>query len=139
MIGFFEDAGMSVPAVKLKAMQASDGSSAAVDFIYYLVADDVDRTYYAASDPDVDDIVVSIVDAAAGASLPPTALRLALASEDLDTATPGAALAIGTALVSGSVNAVAIHVRVDSAAIAASVYENLSLATNPLISQWTGD
>lgn len=139
MIGFFEDAGMSVPAVKLKAMQASDGSSAAVDFIYYLASDDADRTYYAASDPDVDDIVVSIVDAAAGASLPPTALRLALAAEDLDTATPGAALAIGTALASGSVNAVAIHVRVDSAAIAAGIYENLSLATNPLISQWTGD
>ena len=139
MIGFFGDAGMSVPAVKLKAMQASDGSSAAVDFIYYLASDDADRTYYAASDPDVDDIVVSIVDAAAGASLPPTALRLALAAEDLATATPGAALAIGTALASGSVNAVAIHVRVDSAAIAASVYENLSLATNPMISQWTGD
>lgn len=138
MIGFFMDAGMSLPAGKLKAMQASDGSSAAVDFVYWLVADDVDRTYYAASDPGVDDIVVSVVDAAAGASMLPTTLRLALSAEDLATATPGAALAIGTEVLSGSVNAVAVHVRVDSAAIAAGIYENLSLATNPLISQYTG-
>lgn len=139
MMRFYGDAGMSVPAWKLKAMQANDGSSAAVDFVCYLAADDVDRNYYAASDPDVDDIVVSVVDAASGTALPPTALRLALAAEDLDTATPGAALAIGTVIGSGSVNAVAIHVRVDSAAIASGIYENLSLATNPLISQWVGD
>lgn len=138
MIGFFEDAGMSVPATSLKAMQANDGSSAAVDFVHYLAADDVDRTWYAASDPGTDDIVVSVVDAAAGASLLPSTLRLALAAEDLATATPGAALAIGTEVLSGSVGAVAIYIRVDAAAIAAGIYENLSLATNPLISQYTG-
>lgn len=138
MIGFFEDAGMSLPATKLKAMQASDGSSAPVDTVYYLAADDVDRTWYAASDPGAGDIVVSIVDAAAGASLLPNTLRLALAAEDLDTATPGAALVVGTEVLPGSGSAVAIHIRIDSAAIAAGIYENLSLATNPLISQYTG-
>ena len=139
MIGFFQDAGLSMPAWKLKAMQANDGSSAAADFVYYLAADDVDRTWYAASDPGAGDIVVSVVDAAAGASLLPGTIRLALAAEDLDTATPGAALVVGTEVFPGSVNAIAIHIRIDSAAIAAGIYENLSLATNPLISQYTGD
>ncbi len=138
MIGFFEDSGLSLPATRLRAMQASDGSSAAVDVVYYLGAADVDRTWFAASDPGVDDIVVSVVDSASGTALLPNTLRLALAAEDLDTATPGAALAIGTAVDPGSGSAVAIHIRVDSAAIAAGLYENLSLATNPLISQYTG-
>lgn len=138
MMRFYEDAGLSVPAVKILAMQASDGSSAAVDLTYWLGATEADRTYYAASDPGVDDIVVSISDDAGGAALPVTALRLALAAEDLDTATPGAALVVGTEVVSGSGGAVAVHVRVDSATIAAAIYDNLTLAVTPLISQYTG-
>lgn len=135
MMRFYEDAGLSVPATKLMAMQAADGSSAPVDLTFWLGSTETDRSYYAASDPGVDDIVVSIT---GGAGLPATALRMALAAEDLATATPGAALAIGTEVLSGSVNAVAVHVCVDAAAIAAGIYENLSLATNPLISQYTG-
>jgi len=133
---FYNDAGLSMPATKLKAMQASDGSSPAVDFTFWLGSTEIDRAYYAASDPDVDDIVVSIT---GGATLPASALRLALAPEDLDTATPGAALSIGTMVTSGSANAVAVHVRVDTAALAAGIYNNLALTTVPLISQWTGD
>lgn len=136
MIGFFEDSGMSLPAVKLKAMQASVGSSAPADFVYWLATNDTDRTWYAASDPGADDIVVSVVDAASGAELPSTALRLALASEDLATATPGAALAVGTEVLPGT--PVAIHVRVDTASIASAIYDNLTLTVNPLISQFTG-
>ena len=76
MMRFYEDAGLSVPATKLKAMQAADGSSAPVDLTFWLGSTETDRSYYAASDPGVDDIVVSIT---GGATLPATALRLALA------------------------------------------------------------
>jgi len=131
---FYEDAGLSVPATKLKAMQAADGSSAPVDLTFWLGSTETDRSYYAASDPGVDDIVVSIT---GGATLPATALRLALAEEDLATATPGAALTIGTEIASGA-GAVAVHVRVDTAALTAGIYTNLALAVTPLISQYTG-
>lgn len=134
MMRFYEDAGLSVPATKLKAMQAADGSSAPVDLTFWLGSTETDRSYYAASDPGVDDIVVSIT---GGATLPATALRLALAEEDLATATPGAALTIGTEIASGA-GAVAVHVRVDTAALTAGIYTNLALAVTPLISQYTG-
>ncbi len=134
MMRFYEDAGLSVPATKLKAMQAADGSSAPVDLTFWLGSTETDRSYYAASDPGVDDIVVSIT---GGAGLPASALRLALAAEDLATATPGAALTIGTEIASGA-GAVAVHVRVDTAALTAGIYTNLALAVTPLISQYTG-
>lgn len=134
MMRFYEDAGLSVPATKLKAMQAADGSSAPVDLTFWLGSTETDRSYYAASDPGVDDIVVSIT---GGAGLPASALRLALAAEDLATATPGAALTLGTEIASGA-GAVAVHVRVDTAALTAGIYTNLALAVTPLISQYTG-
>jgi len=135
MIGFFEDSGLSVPFAGITAMQASDGSSAAVDRQVWLGVTDTDRAYYAASDPGTDDIVVSIIDAASGASLLPSSLRLAFDAGGLDTATPGASLAIGTDVQPGSVNAVSFMIRIDTAAFASGVYNNLSLTTNPLISQ----
>lgn len=135
MIGFFEDSGLSMPSVGIGAMQASDGSSAAVDRQVWIGVTDTDRAYYAASDPGTDDIVVSIVDAASGTSLLPSSLRLAWDSGGLDTATPGAPLAIGTDVQPGSLNAVAFMIRIDTAAFASGVYDNLSLTTNPLVSQ----
>lgn len=134
MMRFYEDAGLSIPATKLMAMQAADGSSAPVDLTFWFGSTETDRSYYAASDPGVDDIVVSIT---GGATLPATALRLALAAEDLATATPGAALTIGTEIASGA-GAVAVHVRVDTAALTAGIYTNLALSVTPLISQYTG-
>jgi hypothetical protein len=135
MIGFFEDSGLSTLAASISAMQASNGSSAAVDRQLWLGCDDVARAYYAASDPGVDDIVVSISDDSGATELPPTALRMAFNDFDLGTATPGAALTIGTEVGPGSANAVSFWVRIDSAAIAGAVYDNLRLTTNPLISQ----
>ena len=135
MIGFFEDSGLSVPFAGITAMQASDGSSAAVDRQVWLGVTDTDRAYYAASDPGTDDIVVSIIDAASGASLLPSSLRLAFDAGGLDTATPGAALAIGNYVGPGSAEAVSFMIRIDTAAFASGVYDNLSLTTNPLISQ----
>jgi hypothetical protein len=135
MIGFFDDSGLSVQSAGITAMQATDGSSAAVDREVFIGVTDTDRAYFAASDPGVDDIMVSIVDAESGTSLLPSSLRMALDAGDLGAATPGAALAIGTDVQPGSVNAVSFWVRTDTAAFAAGVYDNLSLTTNALISQ----
>lgn len=135
MIGFFDDSGLSVPSAGITAVQATDGASAAVDRQVWIGVTDTGRAWYAASDPGVDDITVSIVDAESGASLLPSSLRMALDSGDLGAATPGAALDIGTAVQPGSVNAVPFWIRIDTTAFAAGVYDNLSLTTNALISQ----
>jgi hypothetical protein len=60
---------------------------------------------------------------------------MALLSADLGTATPGASLAIDTAVQPGSVNAISFWVRIDAPVFAAGIYSNLSLTTNDLISQ----
>lgn len=135
MIGFFDDSGLSVQSAGIAAVQSTDGSFAAVDRQVWIGVTDTGRAWYAASDPGVDDITVSIIDAESGASLLPSSLRLAFDAGGLDTATPGASLAIGTDVQPGSVNAVSFMIRIDTAAFTSGVYDNLSLTTNSLISQ----
>lgn len=135
MIGFFDDSGLSVQSTGLTAIQATTGASAAVDREVFLSVTDTGRAWYAASDPGVDDIVVSIADSAGGTSLLPSSVRMALLSADLGTATPGASLVIDTAVQPGSINAISFWVRIDAPVFAAGIYSNLSLTTNDLISQ----
>lgn len=139
MIGFFTDSGLSTPAARAFALQASDGSAPPADAVYYIGDPDSSRAWKAASDPGVDDITVSITDSAGGTSLLPAKLKLALTQGDLVSATPGAALDIATEITGGTANAVAVWVRVDSDVFAAGVYDNLSLATNDMISLAVGD
>ena len=133
-IGFFTDSGLSQPAARLSATAASSGAGSS-DHLFYLGGTDAAREHVAASDPGVDDIEVSIADSEGGTSLLPSALRLATTQGGLGTATPGAALAVGTNLIGGSANAVTVWLRVDAPAIAAAIYDNLSLTTNDLITR----
>ncbi len=66
--------------------------------------------------------------------LPPEKIRLSLTQIDLASATPGAALNIGTEIAGGTANAVEVWVRVDSDVFAAGIYDNLILSANPVIS-----
>ncbi len=134
MIGFFADAGLSTPAARAFGLQASDGSPPPVDTAYYLGDPDGSRSWKAASDPGVDDITVSISDSSGGTLLPPEKIRLSLTQIDLASATPGAALNIGTEIAGGTANAVEVWVRVDSDVFAAGIYDNLILSANPVIS-----
>jgi hypothetical protein len=133
-IGFFTDSGLSQPAARLTATAAANGSGSS-DHQFWLGGTDEMREHVAASDPGVDDVEVSITDGAGGASLLPSALRMATTQGGLSTAMPGAPLAVGTSIAGGSANAVAVWVRVDAPAIAAAIYDNLSLTTNDLITR----
>lgn len=133
-IGFFTDSGLTQPAARLSAVAAADGSRSS-EHQFWLGGTDPMREHVASSDPGVDDIDVSIADSEGGTSLLPSALRLALTQGGLNTATPGAPLAVGTSIAGGSANAVAVWVRVDAPAITAAIYDNLSLTTNDLISR----
>lgn len=127
---FYQDAGMTVPANLLEAIQADDGNAAAVDRVAYLGAPVAGKKFQSAGAPGSAQIVVSVADSATGLQIPSNTVRLALSSGALSSATPGAALNVGTEILSGSGNAVPVHLRFDAAAIVAGVYNNLSLATS---------
>lgn len=127
---FYNDAGMTVPLDLLEAVQTDGGGAAAVDRVAYLGAPVAGNKFQAASAPGTAQIVLSATDAGTGLQIPASTLRLALSSGGLAGATPGAALNLGTEILSGSGNALPVHVRFDAAAIASGVYDNLSLVTS---------
>lgn len=86
----------------------------------------------ATSSPGVDQISVSIADAASGSGEPTTAVKLATAQSGLTGATAGAELNIGTQVLSGSANAFTLWCRIDDATLVAGSYTDLSLTTNNL-------
>jgi hypothetical protein len=85
------------------------------------------------SDPGVDAIVVSIVDANAGTGAPATEFKLALSSGGLTSATAGAALTLSSSITSGVANAVPIYTRRDSVLGVAGSYTDISIETNELL------
>ncbi len=132
-LGFHSDSGLTDPLASLNVTQADDGSAPAVDRVVYLGSTAAGKLFQAASDPGVDDIVVSIADSGAGSGVEAAHVKLALSAGGLDTAVAGDPLPIGAGLLSGSASAVAIHVRVDTPAMASGTYTDIGLATNTLI------
>lgn len=133
MIGFFEDTGLTVPAARLLATQADDGSAPPYDCVRWLGAQAASVVYRADSDPGVDPVVVSIVDASGGAGIAATAVRLATSQAGLGSATPGAALSLPATIAGGPAGALAVWVRIDAPALAAGAHDDLSLTTNDLL------
>jgi hypothetical protein len=132
-LDFYDDAGLTTVNTSIGATQADDGTSPAVDRVVYLGSTASGKRFQAASNPGTDQIVVSIADSAVGSGLAATAVKLATSSGGLNTAVAGDPLSIGTEVLSGSANKVAIHVRIDTPAVAAGTYTDLSLTTNTLI------
>lgn len=132
-LAFFNDAAMTSVVSSLPISQAADGSAPAVDRVVYLGSPVSGNKYQAASDPGVAQITVSIADAATSSGVAASAVKLALSAGALDTATAGAALDVGAQILSGAGNAVAVYVRVDTPAMAAGLYTDLSLITNTVL------
>lgn len=86
----------------------------------------------ATSSPGVDPITVTPTDAAGGSGEPNTAIKLATSQAGLTAATAGAALNIGTQVLSGSANAMTFWARIDDATLTAGSYTDLSLVTNSI-------
>lgn len=130
---FYNNAGLSSEATLLDVLQAADGSSAAVDSVLYLGSVATGKKFEADSNPGVDAVVLSIADAASGSGIAASAVKLATTSGGLALAGAGVALSLGTELLSGVSNALAIHVRIDAPALAVGAYTDLSLTTNTLL------
>ena len=66
------------------------------------------------SNPGVDLIICSLVDASPGAGVEVANIKLALSAAGLDTAVAGDPMNVGTTVQPGSVNAAAVHFRYSS-------------------------
>ena len=131
-IGFFADTGLSQPAARLSALADADGTGYS-DHVFYLGNTTTGREYVAASDPGVDEITVSVTDSLNGASLLPSCIKRAATSGGLGSATPGAALDVGTSIA--GLAYVEIYVRVDIPVTTAAIYDNIGLTTNDMITR----
>lgn len=132
---FYTTAGMTTELTTLAATQAADGSGAAVDSVVYLGSVASGKKFRANSNPGTDNIIVSIADAASGSGAPNTSVKLATSAGGLATALAGQPLSLGTQILSGAGNAIAVHVRIDTPALAVGKYTDLSLVTNTVVEE----
>jgi len=100
---------------------------------FYLGSTDATGTVFeAASSPGLDQIVLSIADAAPGSGQPASAIKLATTSGGLASATGGASLNLGTSINSGVAGAKIVWVQFDDSTGTAATDNNISLAMNTL-------
>jgi len=132
----YNDAALSSRATKLSALQRSDGQSGPVDFVIYMGSTVSGKRFRAASDPGTDDIILSIADADTESGQSAAAVKLASSASGLDSAVAGDPLSIGPEILSGAVNAVEIHVRIEADNLVTGTYEDLSLTTNALVESY---
>ena len=121
---FWADAGMTVP--NTAGATLVDGGSP-TDRILYFGSPVAGKTLQAASAPGTDPVQVEVNDTNGASGAPASAVRLALTAGGLDTATPGAALSLGTSITSGT--AIAVFVRTTQGALAVGSYADLQLRT----------
>ena len=133
-LNLYDDAGLTTPAtVPLAFAQDTLGAISPHQRRFYLGQPTSGYRFRADSDPGVDAIALSIVDAVPASGQPASAIKLATTQAGLSTATGGAALSLGATLLSGSANAVAIWVQFDDSTAAVATDTNISLALNTLI------
>lgn len=131
---FFKDAALTQPLTgPLQVSQNADGSTPPVDNVLYLGSTTAGRKFQADSNPGVDPISISVVDASPGSGHEASEVKLASTLAGLDSATPGAALNVGTQILSGVANAVPVYVRVDDATGTVGTATELSLDSNTIV------
>lgn len=119
---WYADAGLTVPLSRGDLVRGS--TAAPVDRIAYFGSPAAGRKLQRESGPGTDPLQVSIV---GGGDVPADDVRLALTAPELNSAAGGAPLGIGTTMLSGPMNAVAIFVRIDSGLTAQNNYDGAVL------------
>ncbi|QSR35546.1 hypothetical protein CFI10_11160 [Marinobacterium iners] len=136
----YEDAAGTVPQGATKGLthNANLGDNPK-DFIVYLMNKDDDPldagslTMFDQANPGVDPIMIYAEDVAPGAGHEVTEITLALSAAELGTNNPGDPLALGTQILSGVSNAVAIHVRIVNAVTTVSISDELEIWLSPTV------
>ncbi len=129
----YDDAGLTTLATLPLAFTQDDlGVITPHQRRFYLGNADAGYIFQAASDPGVDPITLSVVDAVPASGQPSSAIKLATTQAGLAGAVGGAALELAATLLSGSVNAVQIWVQFDDATATVATDNNISLALSTL-------
>jgi hypothetical protein len=97
------------------------------DGVFWVGIPATDQMLQAASDPGIDQLVVSIVDDDDQTGVDATDIKLALSAAGLDSATAGASLNLGATILGGSANAVPVYYRWANGT-GAGVYTDISLS-----------
>lgn len=131
VFGFFSDAALTTPISGALVFNQPVGGATPDDKVVYFGGQSGYQAK-AKSNPGVDQVTVSIVDAATGSGSPATDVKLALTAGGLDSATGGAPVDLGAVVSGGVANAVAIHIRVLDSTGNTGLHSDLSLTTNAL-------
>lgn len=122
---WYSDPGLTAPLTRADFVR--DATAVAVDRRLYFGSSEAGKKLQCVTDPGADQLQIAVTDATSGAGVEVADVVLSLSAAGLDSATPGAALDIGTTLYSGVENRVEVFVRLDSALIATGDYDGISI------------
>lgn len=122
---WYSDAGLTAPLTRADFVRGS--TAAPVNRIIYFGSTTAGKKLQKVSSPGIDPVQVTVADATSGSGVEAANVKLALTFAGLDTATGGAALSIGTTILSGAANAVAVFVRITSAITTPGNYDDASI------------
>ena len=128
-LSFFADPGLSQPISTLSAVLSAAGDAPA-DAVVYLGSPETGFQYHPTAGEDIN---VSVSDADPGSGPNASHVALALAAAGLASATPGAALPIGSVISAGSGSSVAIYLRILAPALPVGRYDDLALSVSALL------
>jgi hypothetical protein len=133
-LNLYDDAALTTAAtVPLAFAQDTLGAISPHQRRFYLGQATAGYRFRANSDPGVDSIELSIVDAVPASGQPATAIKLATTQAGLTGAVAGDPLDLGATLLSGSANAVQVWVQFDDATATVATDTDVSLAMNELL------
>ena len=129
----FHDSALTTPVDAENPLATSHAGSTSQDVQLWFGSPASDVSAQAQSDPGTDPITITPTDAASGSGQPATAVKLATSQVGLASATAGAALEIGTEVLSGTANAFSFWARLTNALTVVGTYDDLSLEVNEIV------
>ena len=122
---FFADAGLTVPLTKLTLTRGATPSE--LNFTIFLGSNVAGEQLQNSTSPGVDPVRVIIVDSASGSGVEAAEVKIAASYSGLSSAVAGDPLDLGSTVMAGSANAVAIYGRVNAATTTPATYADVSL------------
>lgn len=130
--GFYTDSALTTPLSSSLLFVQDVDSPVAQDKVIYFGSPVANSVAKAASNPDVDQVELSVSDSLVGIGSPVTDVKLALSLSGLNTAVGGASLALGTQVLSGMAGAKQIFIRVLDSTHVVGNRSDLSIVTTSL-------
>jgi hypothetical protein len=131
--GSYANASLTTALTEIGKAFYDDGSTGAIDVLFYIGSTTASKKILAASDPGVDPIPISVVDSNGGMGQLAADIKLALTQGDLDTAVAGAAIDGPAQVLSGVPQALAVWMRLDPSNLSAGEYNDLSISFGPVV------